>query len=140
MSGSWRWQSSVAVGVAASMRSMAGPAVLALRGRVPAPVRPWLIAAGVGELALDKWSGAPDRIRPPAWVGRVIVGGLTAGNVAGWRGALSGGAAAGAATYLTWWVRGQAGRLSGRPDVVVAAVEDVCCYGLMGWATGPSRD
>lgn len=87
-----------------------------------------LTAGAVGELAVDKLPGIPDRIAPPPLLGRAAAGGVV-GAVAAGRGqeavgATLGAVAAVAGTFAGWFVRREAGRRTGLPDAVLALVED----------------
>ena len=114
---------------------MSGPAVLAARGRAPGKVRPALLLAGAGELAVDKSSVAVDRTEIPALIGRVGSGAYTGNAVGGPVGALVAAVSAGVGTYSTWRIRKLVVTATGLPDPVVAAVEDIIAYAAAAAAT-----
>lgn len=119
-------------GLAAVSRELAAHRVPRRAG----PLRRWLAhdraahtltAMAVGELAVDKLPGIPDRIGPGPLGGRSAIGALL-GALAVDRhpilGGLVGAAAATAAAYGGWFLRREAGRATLLPDTVIALVED----------------
>jgi uncharacterized membrane protein len=117
------------------MRTMTGPALLAARGRMPRPVRYFVLIAAAGELVVDKTRFATDRTDPPALGGRIAAGALTGREIAGIRGLAAGAVAAAAGTYATYRARKLAVSRTGLPDPVVAVGEDIIAYGLSALAT-----
>src|SRR6185436_15845106 len=69
---------------ASGARTFSSPAALALHGRLGGgPLgRGALVAAGVGELVIDKLPGTPPRVQPPALAGRVASGAISGHCVA----------------------------------------------------------
>jgi hypothetical protein len=135
MSSPLRWPDAALAGLACSMRSMSGPAVLAARGRVSGKLRPVLLLGAAGELGVDKSSLAMDRTEIGALVGRVGSGAYTGNAVAGPIGALVAATSAGVGTYSTWRIRKLVVAATGLPDPVIAAVEDILCYAAAAAAT-----
>jgi uncharacterized membrane protein len=122
-------------GLACSMRSFSGPAVLAARGRLSGRARTALLVLGAGELVFDKLSFATPRTDPPALGGRVVTGALTGRAVGGWPGLALGAAAAAAGTFATVRARSAVVERTGLPDPAVAAGEDALAYGLAAFVT-----
>jgi uncharacterized membrane protein len=93
---------------------------------------PWvargLRGAAAGELMVDKLPWTPDRIRPPALLGRAaagaVVGSIAAGRERAAPGAAVGAASAVAGAFISWSLRRALVRHTGVPDGVVAALED----------------
>jgi hypothetical protein len=128
-----RWPEAALAGLACSMRSMSGPAVLAARGQLPGRLGAGLMLAGAGEVVADKLPVVPSRTEPPALGGRIATGAYTGYAVGGPLGAAVAALSAGAGTYATYHLRRQVGSASGLPDPVVAVGEDLLCY-LLAWA------
>src|SRR6478609_5734515 len=87
-------------GAASGLRTFAGPAALAARGRVlrDNPARYAVLAAGGLELAGDKTPFAPDRTDVPSVAGRSTAGAVSGAVLAGPAGAAVGAAAAAGST------------------------------------------
>src|ERR1700709_1424438 len=92
-----RWPDAVLAGFATSMRTFAGPAALAARGRISGKAQVVTLLAAAGELAVDKSPAARARIDLPsvsarlaaaAYTGRALAG--NAGIAAGAAGAFAG--------------------------------------------------
>ena len=94
-----------------------------------------MLLAACGELAGDKSSRAPARIKPGAWAARIASGAWTGRTVGGPAGALAAAAAAGAGTFVTWGARKQLVERTPLPDLVVALCEDVAAYSLAAVGT-----
>lgn len=134
------------LGAIAGMRSMAAPAILShyltdrpenglarskfsfLRSTVFSRVTKVLAA---GEAVGDKAPQMPDRIQPVSLLGRAASGGLI-GAVAfaynkekAWQGAVIGGVAAIASTFLSFYLRKQVSKKLNINDKIVGAVEDM---------------
>src|ERR1700761_1426080 len=100
------WPEAALAGVATSMRSTAGPALLAARGRITGKPRAAILLAAAGELTVDKLSFATDRIEPPAVGGRVASAAYTGHAIAGAPGAAAGALSAAVGSLATWRLRG----------------------------------
>jgi hypothetical protein len=137
MSSPLRWPDAALAGLASSMRTFAGPGMLAVRGRISGPPRLLVLLAATGELAMDKSSVATDRTDPPAVAGRVAAGAYTGRELAGAPGAVAGAAAAAVGTYASWRARKLVVDITGLPDVVVAIGEDMLALGAAAIATRP---
>jgi hypothetical protein len=135
MSSPLRWPDAVLAGLACSMRSMSGPAVLAARGQIGGRPQKALLVGAVGELAVDKTPVAPNRTEPPALVGRIGSGAYTGYEIAGPAGSLAAALSAGVGTYSTWRIRKLVVNATGLPDPMIAAGEDVVAYALAAVAT-----
>jgi hypothetical protein len=133
-----RWPDGALSGLASSMRTFAGPGMLAARGRISGRPRIALLLAAAGELAIDKSPKATARTDLPALLGRVAAGGYTGHDVAGAPGAAAGSLSAAVGTYASWRARGLVVKATGLPDPVVAVGEDLLAYGLA--AAGTRRD
>jgi uncharacterized membrane protein len=138
------------LGVMTGMRSQAGIWLMVLRANMePAAFRgTWLGWLGyrpvlaffslleIGELIVDKTSLLPNRIAPGPLLGRVQAGAFAgaAAFIEEDRPALLGAAiAAGgavASSYLFYYLRREAVRRTGLPDVVVALGEDAALAGI----------
>lgn len=142
------------LGWSAGMRSMTAPAALshvlsrrpmtARFGTLPQPAA--LLATGTvaalsklaaaGEYVGDKMPGAPDRTVPFVLGGRLGSGALVGAGIAAARreslvaGALVGGAAAVASSFVMLRVRTAVPAALGVPDLPVALVEDAAAVGL----------
>jgi uncharacterized membrane protein len=137
MSSSLRWPDAALAGLGSSMRTFAGPGMLAVRGRIRSPARIVVLLAGAGELAMDKVPLVPSRTGLPALLGRIGAGAYTGGAVAGVPGAATASVVAAAGTYASWRARGLVVERTGLPDPVVALGEDMIAYGLAAVATRP---
>src|SRR3954447_23209020 len=115
-----RWPDAVLVGFASSMRTSAGPAALAARGRIARRARVATLVACAGELVLDKTSAATDRVDLPAVGGRVAAGAYSGHVVAAPAGLAGGAAGAVAGSYATWRARELVVNPTGLADPVVA--------------------
>jgi uncharacterized membrane protein len=71
----------VLIGAACGMRTFTGPAVLALRGRMPGPAL--LTAVAAGEAIGDKTAIVPARTSAPALGARMLSGALSGRALAG---------------------------------------------------------
>src|ERR1700761_9646841 len=105
---SLRWPDAALAGLACSMRSTAGPALLAARGRISGKPRVAVLVAAVGELTADKLPVATDRIEPPAVGGRVASGAYPGHAIAGAAGVAAGALGAAVGSLATWRLRGLA--------------------------------
>jgi uncharacterized membrane protein len=137
MPSSPRWPHAALAGLACSMRSTAGPALLAARGQISGTPRIAVLIAAGGELVADKLPFAGDRIAPPAVGARVASGAYTGRAVAGAPGALAAAVSAAAGSYATWRLRRWVGRRTGLPDPLVAVAEDAVALGAAALATAP---
>ena len=126
------------LGVAGSMRGFTPGAALAVRGRLPEPLRRPAVAAAALEYAYDKTPVAPRRTLWWGLYGRALGGALAGGIVAGAPGALAGGAAGYAGTFATYEARRRLGA-AGVPDVPLALAEDAAAIALALTATAPRR-
>jgi len=132
-----RWLDALLVGLACSMRSSAGAAALAARGRITGPARVATLLACAGELVLDKTPVAIDRIDRSAVGGRIATGAYSGRAIAGPVGLVAGAAAAFAGSYATWRARKLVVEATGLPDPVVAVGEDLLALGGAAIATRP---
>lgn len=117
-----------------------GPALFtAARGRKEAP---WLVAAALGELAIDKLPILPSRYRMPLLLPRVAAGAwvaresLKADGVDAPGAALLGAAAAATTATLAPLVRTALSRGLGIPDFLLGVAEDVLALRLGAKAAG----
>ncbi len=154
MTPSGRVTRALLLGLATGGRATAGLTALALTARPsrpgptlrpvpPLPSRlltaraagPVAVVAALGELVADKLPGTPSRLSPPALSGRLVAGALVGAALAQRHGAPVAGPAAaglvgaGAGSLLGARVRAAAAA-RGRPDLVVALVEDAVVLGL----------
>lgn len=121
----------LAAGAATGMRSMSGPAALAMeRGGFAGAIVPMLAAA---EMLADKTANLPDRIDPLPLAGRAVLGAVAGGMVArkggadGVLGAILGAAAAVAAAHLAYHTR----KRLAVPDAVAGLLEDGLVVALL---------
>ncbi len=135
-----RWPDATIAGLGSSMRTFAGPAMLALHGRITGKPRIAVLSAASGERAADKTSAATDRTDLPALAGRVAAGAYTGQQIAAGPGAAAGALAAAVGTYASWRVRGIVVETTGLPDPVVAIAEDVFAMGVAAIGTRPDPD
>ena len=129
------WSRAALAGVACSMRTFAGPALLAARARISGPPRTAVFVAAAGELVLDKASFAAPRTDPPALAGRIVLGGFTGHRIAGPVGAGAAALVAAVGTYATYHARRLLVGRTGLPDWVVAVGEDSLAYTAAALAT-----
>lgn len=119
------------LGTAAGLRAFTPPAVLARTGRLgtgrAATVVPLL---ALGELVGDKLPMVPARTSPPALAARAVSGGVAGQLAAGPQGALAGAACAVVAAHGGRHTRAWLGRVTGRPDVQLAILEDLLTVAL----------
>lgn len=144
-----QWQT-VGLGALAGFRSMTAPALLssnlltyhprALAGSPLRLLQKPLVAHGLkllaaGEAVGDKLPQAPDRIDATPLLGRAAAGALVGATLYRinhdnqWRGALLGGLAAVAGTYLSFFLRKKATEESGLPGALVGGLEDLLTLG-----------
>ena len=126
------------VGAASGMRTMSGPAALALRGRLPGG--PAVAALAAGELVADKLPFVPPRTDPPALAARAASGAVSGSRLAGGPGAALGALAAAGSSFATMRARSALVELTGLPDPVVAVAEDGVALGAAALATAPRRE
>lgn len=137
------------LGVAAGLRSMTPPAVVAWAGRLghldldatalgflSSTVAAWLFAAAaLGELVADKLPFTPSRTNPGPFAARILSGAVSGGALTvGSGGSLAAGALAGALGGVVGTLGGYRARTGlvralGTPDWVVAAGEDLIAVG-----------
>jgi hypothetical protein len=140
MSSPLRWPDAALAGFASSMRTFAGPGMLAARGRITGPARVAVLLAATGELAMDKTSAATDRTDPPAVAGRVAAGAYTGRTLAGGAGIVAGAAGAAVGSYASWRARKLVVDTTGLPDPVIAVGEDMLAMGVAAIATRPDPE
>ncbi len=136
---------SLGLGAVAGMRALSAPALLshflvkAPKGNLnfsvlhylqkPAVATGLKLAAGT-ELAGDKMPNMADRISPPQLLVRALSGAVVGATIAEAHhdskvtGALLGGLAAVASSYVFYYLRRELGRVSGWPDATFAVLED----------------
>jgi hypothetical protein len=134
-----RWPDAALAGLACSMRTSAGPALLALRGRVRGRARGALLAGAAVELAQDKAPFALDRIGAPSLGARVASGAYTGHDLAGAPGLAAGALSAAAGSFATWRARKLVVSATGLPDPAVAVGEDLIAIALAAAATREDR-
>jgi uncharacterized membrane protein len=128
-----------ALGAVCGMRSFGGPAALALRGRIGnAKVRNGLVLMEVGEIAADKYPGAPSRSEPAGLAARIATGAGSGHVVGGVPGACVAGIIAALTTFGAERARRDIGIRAHVPDAVVAVAEDALMIGLAFLATSTS--
>ena len=140
MSSNLRWPDAALAGLASSMRTSAGPALLAIRGRITGKPRIAVLGMAAGEFALDKTPGIPARTSPPAAAGRVAAGAYIGHAIAGVPGAVAGAAGAATGTFASWRARKLAVGATGLPDSAVAVGEDLLALGAAAVATRPQPE
>lgn len=92
--------------------------------------------AAVGEFVADQLPGTPSRLEPGALAGRLVSGALSAAVVcvnarrSPFAGMAVGAASAGAGAVAGYSIRMTLGRVTGVPDHVWGAVEDIIALGL----------
>ncbi|WP_426492790.1 DUF4126 family protein [Hymenobacter sp. 102] len=140
-----QWQT-LGLGALAGFRSMTAPALLSsnlltyrphvLRNSPLRYLQMPVVAHGLkllaaGEMTADKLPQMPDRISPTALAGRAAAGALVGATLYKinhdnqWQGALLGGVAAIAGTYLSFFLRKKATQESGLPGGLVGGFEDI---------------
>jgi uncharacterized membrane protein len=137
--------SAVALGSVAGVRSLLAPALLALerkhrsgllarrRGRKAVAIAQALQLAALAELVLDKMPWAPPRVQPVSVAARAASGAIAGAAVTPRRrgmGALLGGVAAIAATWLVYNAPRAATRSLGVPNLVAGLLEDAVAIGV----------
>jgi hypothetical protein len=132
-----RWPDAALAGLGSSMRTFAGPAMLAAHGRITGKPRIAVFVAAAGELAMDKSAKATDRTDLPAVVGRTLAAAYTGREIAAVPGATAAALSAVAGTYASWRVRRLAVAATGLPDPVVAIGEDFVAMGFAAIGTRP---
>jgi uncharacterized membrane protein len=135
-----RWPDAALAGLACSMRTFAGPGLLAVRGRITGVPRAAVLVAAAGELAADKSPKAPNRTDPPGLAGRVASGAYTGREIAGGAGAAAGAIASALGTFATWRARSLVVDITGLPDPVIGAGEDIVAEALAALATRPDSE
>jgi uncharacterized membrane protein len=140
MSNPLRWPDAALAGLGSSMRTFAGPAMLAVHGRITGKPRVAVLVAAAGELAADKSPKATDRTDLPAVVGRTIAAAYTGREIAAAPGAAAGALSAVAGSYAWWRARGLVVATTGLPDPVVAIGEDFLALGFAAIATRPDPE
>lgn len=119
------------LGAAAGLRSATPLAVLQLRrGLLPWPQGWFLVAAGAGELVVDKLPGAPNRTSPVGLLGRMATGAWAGAAVAGPIGAGVAAISAVGAAFAGMHARALLVRRTGLPDGVFATAEDLVAVTL----------
>ncbi len=140
----------ISLGAIAGMRSAAAPAIVSemihnsafkslnhskLSFLDSAPARLGLKLFAAAEMAGDKSSLAPDRIKSPLLAGRALSGALAgalfykSSGSSLLKGALIGGLSAVAATYLSFYIRKKAGKKTGVSDKIIGGIEDALVFG-----------
>ena len=131
-------QAAALFGAVSGMRTFAGPAALALRGRPqPAWARGAILALAASEAVVDKLPIATPRSDPPGLAGRIVAGATLGALTAGWPGAGIGATTAAASTFACERARAALVRLTGLPDPAVAVAEDTLAYGGAWLASAP---
>jgi uncharacterized membrane protein len=130
------------LGAANGMRTFAGPAALAARGRLlrGSPARFAVLAAAAGEVVGDKTPIVPPRTQPPALIGRSASGAFTGNAVAGPGGAAVGALAAAGSTFAAYRARKALGELTGLPEPVLGVAEDGVAYAAAALGTRGARE
>ena len=140
MSDPLRWPDAALAGLGSSMRTSAGPAMLAVHGRITGKPRIAVLAAAAGELAMDKSPTAPDRTALPAVAGRALAAAYTGREIAAVPGAAAGALSAVAGTYAWWRARRLVVATTGLPDPVIAIGEDFLAMGFAAIGTRPDPE
>ncbi len=140
MTNELRWPDAALAGLGSSMRTFAGPAMLAAHGRITGKPRVATFVAAAGELAMDKSPKAPDRTDLPAVVGRALAGAYTGREVAAAPGAAAGALSAVAGSYAGWRARRLVVAATGLPDPVVGIGEDLLAMGFAAIGTRPDPE
>jgi len=140
MSNELRWPDAALAGLGSSMRTFAGPAMLAAHGRITGKPRIAVLAAAAGELAMDKSPKATNRTDLPAVAGRVLAAGYTGREIAAVPGGAAGALSAVAGSYAWWRARRLVVGTTGLPDPVVAIGEDFLALGFAAIGTRPDPE
>jgi uncharacterized membrane protein len=140
MSNQLRWPDAALAGLASSMRTFAGPAMLAAHGRITGKPRIAVLAAAAGELAMDKSPKATDRTDLPAVIGRTVAAAYTGREIAAVPGAAAGALSAFAGSYASWRARGLVVATTGLPDPVVGVGEDFLAMAFAAIGTRPDAE
>ena len=140
MSSELRWPDAALAGLGSSMRTFAGPAMLAAHGRITGIPRIAVFVAATGELAMDKTSAATDRTDLPAVAGRVVAAAYTGREIADLPGVAAGALAAFVGSYGWWRARKLVVGTTGLPDPVVAIGEDIIAMGIAAIGTRPDPE
>ena len=140
MSNQLRWPDAALAGLGSSMRTFAGPAMLAAHGRITGKPRIAVFAAAAGELAMDKSPKATDRTDLPAVVGRAVAAAYTGREIAAVPGAAAGALSAVAGSYAWWRARALVVATTGLPDPVVGVGEDFLAMAFAAIGTRPDPD
>jgi uncharacterized membrane protein len=135
-----RWPDAALAGLGSSMRTFAGPAMLAAHGRITGKPRLAVLAAAAGELAMDKSPKATDRTDLPAVAGRALAAAYSGREIAAVPGAAAGALAAVAGSYAFWRARRLVVATTRWPDPVVAVGEDLVAIGFAAIGTRPGRE
>jgi hypothetical protein len=135
-----RWPDAALAGLGSSMRTFAGPAMLAAHGRITGKPRIAVFAAAAGELAMDKSAKATDRTDLPVVVGRALAAAYTGREIAAVPGAAAGALSAVAGSYASWRTRRLVVATTGLPDPVVAIGEDFAAMGFAAIGTRPDPE
>jgi uncharacterized membrane protein len=135
-----RWPDAALAGLGSSMRTFAGPAMLAAHGRITGKPRIAVFVAAAGELVADKTPQATDRTDLPAVVGRTIAAAYTGREIADAPGAVAGALTAVAGSYAWWRARGLVVATTGLPDPVIAVGEDLLAMGFAAIGTRPDPE
>ena len=139
------------IGVAAGLRALTPAAVVCWAARLGwlklegTPLAflgyawtPWIFTlAALGELVNDKLPKTPSRKVPPAFIARIVMGGLCGAAIGATSGALAGGLILGAlgavaGTLGGAYLRGRLSRAAGR-DLPIALLEDAITIALSFW-------
>jgi uncharacterized membrane protein len=137
------------IGIVAGLRSLTAPALVAWAAH-----RNWIDLHGsplsfmgstaavvvfalgaVGELFADKLPSTPSRLKPPGFIARVVLGGLSGAAVAASTshsmalGAVLGAAGGIAGAFTGYEVRTRLVRALGVPDFIIACLEDAVAIG-----------
>jgi uncharacterized membrane protein len=140
MSNQLRWPDAALAGLGSSMRTFAGPAMLAAHGRITGKPRIAVLAAAAGELAMDKSPKATDRTDLPAVIGRTVAAAYTGREIAALPGAAAGALSAVAGCYASWRARGLVVATTGLPDPVVGVGEDFLAMAFAAIGTRPDGE
>jgi uncharacterized membrane protein len=135
-----RWPDAALAGLGSSMRTFAGPAMLAAHGRITGKPRIAVFIAAAGELAADKTPQATDRTDLPAVISRTVAAAYTGREIADAPGAVAGALTAVAGSYAWWRARGLVVATTGLPDPVIAVGEDLLAMGFAAIGTRPDPD
>jgi uncharacterized membrane protein len=123
----------VLIGAACGMRTFTGPAVLALRGRMPGPAL--LTAVAAGEAIGDKTAIVPARTSAPALGARMLSGALSGRALGGAPGVVLGALGALTVTFGAYRARAALTGLTGLPDPLLGVAEDAVAAAAAALAT-----